>query len=65
MAATIIVPQSIGQIGNRLEQFSHLIAFAKETGCRIVNPSFSLYSEFFECTHDDLLCRYPAIHSGR
>lgn len=64
MLNTIVVPQSIGQIGNRLEQFSHLIALQAETGCRIVNPSFSIYSEFFEGTCDDALCRYPAIHSG-
>jgi hypothetical protein len=64
MPSTIIVPQSIGQIGNRLEQFSHLIALHAETGCRILNPSFSLYSEFFEGTCDDALCRYPASHSG-
>jgi len=63
MPATIIIPQSIGQIGNRLEQFSHLIALHEETGARIVNPSFSLYSEFFEGTYDDPLCRYPGVHS--
>lgn len=55
----IVVVQSIGQIGNRLEQFSHLIAFCREHGHRLVNPAFSLYSEFFEDTHRDLLCRYP------
>ncbi len=56
----IVIVQSIGQIGNRLEQFSHLIAFARDHGQRLVNPSFALYSEFFEHTHRDLLCRYPA-----
>jgi hypothetical protein len=63
--ARIIVPQSIGQIGNRLEQFSHLIALNKATGVKIFNPSFSLYSEFFSGTCDDALCRYPAIHAGK
>ena len=63
MPATIVVAQSIGQIGNRLEQFSHLIAFAQDHGCRIINPAFSLYSEFFTGTYDDLLCRFPPVHS--
>lgn len=64
MPATIVVAQSIGQIGNRLEQFSHLIAFARDHGAKVINPAFSLYSEFFEGTHDDLLCRYPAQHAS-
>lgn len=56
----IVVVQSIGQIGNRLEQFSHLIAFARDHGVQIANPAFALYSEFFEHTHRDLFCRYPS-----
>ena len=56
----IVVVQSIGQIGNRLEQFSHLIAFARDHGVTIANPAFSLYSEFFEHTHRDLWCRHPS-----
>jgi hypothetical protein len=56
----IVVVQSIGQIGNRLEQFSHLIAFARDHDVMIVDPAFSLYAEFFEYTHRDLLCRYPS-----
>jgi len=56
----IVVVQSIGQIGNRLEQFSQLIAFARDHNVKIVDPAFSLYAEFFEHTHRDLLCRYPS-----
>lgn len=56
----IVVVQSVGQIGNRLEQFSHLIAFARDYDVKIVDPAFSLYAEFFEHTHRDLLCRYPS-----
>lgn len=56
----IVVVQSVGQIGNRLEQFSHLIAFARDYGVKIVDPAFSLYAESFEHTHHDLLCRYPS-----
>lgn len=56
----IVVVQSIGQIGNRLEQFSHLIAFARDHQVEAADPAFSLYSEFFEQTYRDLLCRYPS-----
>ena len=56
----IVVVQSIGQIGNRLTQFSHLIAFACDHDVRIANLAFSRYSEFFEHTHRDLFCRYPS-----
>lgn len=65
MACKICVLQSIGQIGNRLEQFAHLIAFSKETGTEIINPSFSRYAKYFSGTHDDYLGRFPAVHSGK
>lgn len=65
MSASIVVVQSIGQVGNRLEQFSHLLALHAQMGCTIINPAFWLYSEFFEGTWDDPLCRYPACHTGR
>ncbi len=57
--STLVVLHSIGQIGNRLEQFSHLIAFARDHDCKVINPAFSLYASPFERTHRDLLCRYP------
>jgi hypothetical protein len=56
----IVVAQSIGQIGNRLQQFSHLIAFSRDHNVSIANPAFSLYAEFFEHTHRNLFCRYPS-----
>jgi hypothetical protein len=59
MKVTIVVVQSTGRLGNRLEQFTHLIALARDHGVRIANPAFSLYAEFFEHTGRDLLCRYP------
>lgn len=60
----IVVAQSMGQLGNRLIQFSHLIAFSRDHGVSVANPAFSLYPEFFDSTQNDLLCRYPP-RSGR
>ena len=56
---TIVVVQSNGQLGNRLEQFSHLIAFAKDHGCRISDLAFSKYSRFFAGTRGNLLLSWP------
>ena len=55
----IVVAQSIGQLGNRLEQFSHLIAFSRDHKVSIANPAFSLYAEFFEQTRGNPFCSYP------
>jgi hypothetical protein len=62
MHSRLVVLQSIGQLGNRLTHFAHLIAFAASEGIRVFNPSFSIYSEFFQGTRDNLLCSYPARH---
>ena len=56
----IIVVQSIGQIGNRLEQFSHLIAFAKDHRCEIMHLAFWVYADPFKGTAHDLFLRWPA-----
>jgi Glycosyl transferase family 11 len=56
----IVVAQSIGQVGNRLIQFSHLIAFSRDHNVPIANPAFSLYAEFFEHTQHSLFCSYPS-----
>ena len=61
--ADIYVAQSIGQLGNRLVQFAHLIAFSEKTGCRIYNPSFYLYSKYFKGTSGSLCCKYPRTNS--
>lgn len=63
MDSRLVVLQSIGQLGNRLTHFAHLIAFATSEGVRVLNPSFSIYSEFFRGTRNNLFCSYPARHS--
>lgn len=63
MPAKIVVVQSIGQLGNRLFQFSHLIALAQAQGCQILNPSFSKYAHLFPATTANLFCAYPERHS--
>ena len=64
MPATIIVVQSIGQLGNRLFQFSHLIALAKARGCRVLNPAFWKYAPLFPSTQQNLFCSFPEQQSN-
>ena len=63
MMATIVVVQSIGQLGNRLAQFSHLIALAQAKGCRILNPAFWKYAPLFPATRQNLFCSFPEQQS--
>jgi len=63
MPATIVVVQSIGQLGNRLAQFSHLIALAQAKGCRILNPAFWKYAPLFPATRQNLFCSFPEQQS--
>lgn len=64
MPATIVVVQSIGQLGNRLFQFSHLIALAKVRGCRVLNPAFWKYAHLFPATRQNLFCSFPEQRSN-
>jgi hypothetical protein len=64
MPATVIVVQSIGQLGNRLFQFSHLIALAKARGCRVLNPAFWRYAPLFPATRQNLFCSFPEQQSN-
>lgn len=64
MLATVVVVQSIGQLGNRLAQFSHLIALAKAKGCRILNPAFWKYAPLFPATRQNLFCSFPEQQSN-
>ena len=64
MPATVVVVQSIGQLGNRLFQFSHLIALAQARGCRILNPSFWKYAALFPATKQNLFCSFPEQRSN-
>ncbi|MEE4538585.1 MAG: alpha-1,2-fucosyltransferase [Erythrobacter sp.] len=56
----MIVAEAPGQLGNQLILFSHLIAFAKEHGCIVINPSFSQYRHAFEGPSRGRFVRYPA-----
>lgn len=56
----IVVASKPGQLGNRLYLFAHFIAWARESGVRVSNPSFDEYAGYFEATRHDALCRYPA-----
>jgi len=56
----IIIGQRTGQLGNRLLLFAHFIANAIEYGGEVWNPSFYDYAGYFESTHADFLCRFPA-----
>lgn len=58
-----IITQAIGQLGNQLILFSHLIAFAIENKVTVSNPAFNRYATFFQTTNDDFFCRYPAKNS--
>ncbi len=55
----IIIAQRIGQLGNRLVLFAHLIAFAQEHHLTVINLAFDEYAPLFQSTRSDLLCRYP------
>lgn len=56
----ILVADRIGQLGNRLFQFAHLIGFAADYGLRVANPGFQDYAADFPAFADDALCRWPA-----
>jgi hypothetical protein len=59
----LIFSYKCGQLGNRLFAYAHIIAAAEANGLRVINLSFDEYAQFFEGTHNDLLCRYPPSSS--
>jgi hypothetical protein len=56
---TLVIAFRTGRLGNRLVLFAHVIGFAAEHGCRVVNFAFHSYAHLFENTRRDLYCRYP------
>ncbi len=54
-----IISIPYGRWGNRIMLFSYIIAWAKKYNCRIMNPSFSEYSEYFHYFKKNKLCLYP------
>lgn len=55
----LIISLKSGQLGNRLEFFARIIAYAKENSTTVINPAFHEYAPFFEHTSQSLLCKYP------
>lgn len=49
-----------GQLGNRLFAYAHFISFAHHYRLKVANLAFDEYARYFETTHQDVLCRYPA-----
>ena len=60
----IIIASKSGQLGNRLFQFAHFIAFSAQSGVTILNPGFEEYADNFESTYRSATSRYPASSFG-
>ena len=60
----LVVTEKQGRLGNQLFLFAHLLAYARATGCTVINPSFWKYSHFFVGTHSDPLCRIPQVREA-
>ena len=56
---TLVIAFRTGRLGNRLVLFAHVIGFAAEHGCRVVNFAFHSSAHLFENTRRDIYCRYP------
>jgi hypothetical protein len=46
----VIITDKVGQLGNRLFEFSYVIANAIENDYRVINHNFDDYEEYFEAT---------------
>ncbi len=57
--SVLIISLKPGQLGNRLEIFARIIAYARENNLTVINPSFDEYALFFKYTSTSLHCRYP------
>lgn len=47
------------RLGNRLEQFTHLIAWAQMTGCSVAMPSLAAWAPSFRGTENNPFCLFP------
>jgi len=56
----IVVCHKMGQLGNRLFLFAHLIAAAAECDSSVLFPGFTDYADFFWGTSKGIVPRYPA-----
>ncbi|MBT7202159.1 MAG: hypothetical protein HN867_01545 [Deltaproteobacteria bacterium] len=59
MQKTIIISKKTGRLGNRLQLYAHLLAFALEKDLRLLNPAFAEYSLFFQGTADQRWGKFP------
>lgn len=62
MAATILLADHTGRLGNRLILFAHVIAAAEEYGCRVINLSILPAAHYFEGLQGNPLGSYPRMH---
>lgn len=59
----IVIADKVGQLGNRLFQFAHIIAFGRSHSVAVANPGFGDYAPYFPAFADDVLCRVPPVRS--
>jgi len=59
VAATILLADHTGRLGNKLILFAHVIAAAAEYGCRVINLSILPAAHYFEGLHLNPLGSYP------
>lgn len=62
MGATILLADHTGRLGNKLILFAHVIAAAKEYGCRVINLSILPAAHYFEGLNQNPLGTYPGIY---
>jgi len=59
MAATLILADHTGRLGNKLILYAHVAAAAEEYGCRVVNLSILPAARYFEGLHLNPWGAYP------
>ena len=58
----LIIKDHYGRLGNRLWQFSYLIAFGYENNIIVSYPGFKEYAHYFEGTKNNYCCSFPALN---
>jgi hypothetical protein len=59
MKPKILITERAGQLGNRLFQFGHFVAFAYEYGATVTHLCFDEYAHLFDVTARHAICRFP------
>jgi Glycosyl transferase family 11 len=60
----VIITDKVGQLCNRLFEFSYLVANAIEYNYKLVNPNFEEFAEFFEATQNSDFGKYNIQTNG-